>query len=567
MIKIYDRTIIEEIPGLFIITDASGHILIISKPAKATILRAVHSLPSLIQEIDPALKPTSEVSHRKIKIRLGRHLKFFHVYPFHVDGEGVRYIYFFQDSDLSKIMDFTTFLDFIDDSITITNRHGVVEHVNKVFREESGIDAHPGINMQTVVDIGNIEESLTLQVLKTKKTGRMNVKFKTGKTLTFTSIPFFGEDGKIEKIISTGRDVTRLIQLQKELGKAEGLKNHYYNRLSTLESLVGNNTIVHASDKMKGVISLAMKAAQSDSPVFIWGESGVGKELIANLIHKAGKSNHHPFVGINCSAVPSELMEAEFFGYEEGAFTGAKRGGKKGLFEEARNGTLFLDEITELPLSMQSKLLRVLQENVFMRVGGTKAIPLKVRIISSSNLNRERLADPETLRRDLYYRLNVIPIFVPPLRDRREDILPIVQFFLKNMNLKYNKKVKISLDILKRLNRYHWPGNIRELKNIIERLVVMTDKKEVDFEDYQAACQLETQEFPAATQGQEMFFHGNDDISTLNLMPMKAAFQKIEEILIRKAYNETGSIKKAAKVLEINPCTIHRKLKKGVIHL
>jgi transcriptional regulator with PAS, ATPase and Fis domain len=318
---------------------------------------------------------------------------------------------------------------------------------------------------------------------------------------------------------------------------------------------------------MKGVISLAMKAAQSDSPVFIWGESGVGKELIASLIHKAGKSNDHPFVGINCSAVPSELIEAEFFGYEEGAFTGAKKGGKKGLFQEANNGTLFLDEITELPLSMQSKLLRVLQENEFMRVGGTKTIPLKVRIISSSNLNREGLANPEKLRRDLYYRLNVIPIFVPPLRDRREDILPIVHFFLKNMNLKYNKKVKISLDILKRLNRYHWPGNIRELKNIIERLVVITEKHEVDLQDYLAACQLETQEPPAATEGQEMFFRGEGDLSSWSPMPIKTAFQKVEEMLIRKAYNETGSIKKTARLLEINPCTIHRKIKKGVIHL
>ncbi|MBI5604502.1 MAG: sigma 54-interacting transcriptional regulator, partial [Deltaproteobacteria bacterium] len=362
---------------------------------------------------------------------------------------------------------------------------------------------------------------------------------------------------EIEKVINTGRDVTKLIQLQEDLRKAETLKDSYFNRLTELESLVGSNQIVYSSDQMRRIVSLAVKVAISDSPVFILGESGVGKELIADLIHKSSSRNKDPFIGINCSAIPLDLLEAELFGYEEGAFTGAKKGGKKGLFEEAKGGTIFLDEITELPFPMQSKLLRVLQEREFMPVGGTKVVLLQARIISASNMNQKQLSDSTKFRRDLFYRLNVIPIFIPPLRERREDILPLVRFFLKNMNLKYNTNIKISLSLMARLQNYHWPGNVRELKNIVEQLVVMADKDEVDVQDYLSLSRFEEEDGTLK----------DGDISVSGVMPLKTAFEKLEEILVKKAFRESGTITKTAQILEINPCTIYRKIRKGSIHL
>lgn len=554
-----DEDILESLAHPFIMTDDAGKIIKINEPAEMILQRAGVPASVFLSEIAKLfqLDAGNESGFKAIRVGNLRHKV--RKITIHLDqgpiGRGT--LYLFEMPDILKKMDFDTLLDYIDESIVIANPDGVIDHVNRIFNELTGFAGRKGFSLKVAVERGDMQESIAMQTVKSGKTEKMNVQFKTGKTLTFTSIPFFGRNGEIEKIINTGRDVTKLIELQDDLQKTEGLKDHYYNRLSTLESLVGTNTIVHSSDKMKRVVSLAAKAAKSDSPIFIWGESGVGKELIADLIHKSSDRNKRPFVGINCSAIPSELLEAEFFGYEEGAFTGAKKGGKKGLFEEAKNGTLFLDEITEIPFAMQSKLLRVLQEREFIRVGGTKPIPLNARIISSSNLDKDQLADPVKFRRDLFYRLNVIPVFIPPLRERREDILPLVRFFLQNMNLKYNTNSRISLNLLVKFHNYDWPGNIRELKNIIERLVVTADKDEVTVEDYRAISQFEERNAVA----------GDEDIAVSRLMTLETAFQRVEEILLKKAFKEAGNITKTAEILGIDPSTIHRKIKKGLIRL
>jgi transcriptional regulator with PAS, ATPase and Fis domain len=283
----------------------------------------------------------------------------------------------------------------------------------------------------------------------------------------------------------------------------------------------------------------------------------VGKEMIARMIHQSGNWSQGPFVSVNCSAVPSELLEAEFFGYEDGAFTGAKKGGRRGLFDEAEKGTLFLDEIGELSLGMQSKLLRVIQEHEYMRVGATKTTPADVRIISATNLSQERLMDGAGFRRDLFYRLSVIPIHIPPLRDRRDDILPLIRFFLKNLNLKYGTNVKIANSLIPRLYNYDWPGNVRELKNVIERLLVIAGSEEVGDAEYDLVNQLEMKKSPGR----------HKDISISRLMPLKQAMEQVEEILFKQAYQQNGSIEKTAEALGINPSTIYRKIKKGLIRL
>jgi len=275
------------------------------------------------------------------------------------------------------------------------------------------------------------------------------------------------------------------------------------------------------------------------------------------LIHQAGNRSSGPFVGVNCSAIPSELLESEFFGYEEGAFTGAKKGGRKGLFDEAEKGTLFLDEISELPLGMQSKLLRVIQEHEYMRVGSNKTIPTDARIIASTNLSRDQLVDGVGFRRDLFYRLSVIPIHIPPLRERRDDILPLLHFFLKGLNLKYGSNVRIANSLIPRIYHYDWPGNVRELKNVIERLLVVASSDEVGDAEYDLVNQLELKKTP----------EHEEDISIARLMPLKEAMEKVEEILFKRAYQESGSIEKTAELLGINPSTIYRKINKGRVRL
>lgn len=548
--------VLDHLTNPYILADRAGKIVKMNEPIVSLFRKLGKPFPVQISDIDPAIFSSSPDDGGLQTMTIANRTMKLLAIPAQIAPREKGWLYLFDTPEILRKIDFDTFLDYIDDAIVVSNAEGFVEHFNDAALEMTRLGIR-GLSFHELVRRGDIEESSTLRVLKTKKTEKINVRYHTGKTLTFTGIPLFGVDGSVNHVINTGRDVTKLVQMQEDLQKAEALKKRYLSRLSTLESLVGSNTIVHSSDDMKRVVSFAIKAAKSDSPVFIWGESGVGKELIADLIHKSSQRSKYPFIAINCSAIPSELLEAEFFGYEEGAFTGAKKGGKKGLFEEAGSGTLFLDEITELPFPMQSKLLRALQEREFMRVGGTRVIPLQARIISSSNLTKMELADPARFRRDLFYRLNVVPLFIPPLRNRREDIFPLVRFFLKNMNVKYNSDIRISPNLMTRFYNYQWPGNVRELKNMIERLIIMADKDEVDIEDYQAIGQLEEKDDAVGAGG----------ISIANLMPMKTAIEKVEELLIMKALKESGTVLKASRILQIAPSTIYRKAEKGLISL
>ncbi len=302
----------------------------------------------------------------------------------------------------------------------------------------------------------------------------------------------FEEDLRVLKIVAT------LI--------AQSLKLYYAfmeekNRRKELEIELKKrykfHNIVYASKKMEEVIKICLKIADTKTPVLIRGESGTGKELIARALHYNSSRSQGPFVAINCAAIPENLLEAELFGYEKGAFSGAYTT-KKGKFELADGGTLFLDEIGDLPLSLQAKLLRVLQDQKVERLGGTTPIKVDVRIISATNKNLEEMIEEGTFREDLYWRLNVVPIYIPPLRERKEDIPVLIEYFLDKFNKEYNKNVKISSESMKILLNYSWPGNVRELENIIERLVLLTEDgiiKEEDIPSYMR--QNETNQIPA----------------------------------------------------------------------
>ncbi len=556
-----ERDFLKQLVNPVILTDDEGCMIIMNDPAKVMLHSAGFHSTCAISEIDPLFNtkksPADLQGPRSIQIGKAAHS--ITVSPVRLDGRENGHLYLFDAPDILKLIDFATFLDCIDVAIGIVNKDGVLEHLNETMSKYTGIDMKQwiGRNISELVEERALPYPASLNALRAKKPMETKITYGSGITIQYRSKHCFDSQGQIQKIISTGQDVTRVIKLESDLSSSETLKDQYYKQLNTLEIILGRDRLVYSSEQMKRVAQIAVKASKFDSPVFLWGESGVGKEMVAKLIHKAGNRAAGPFVGVNCSAIPSELLEAEFFGYEEGAFTGARKGGRKGLFDEAEKGTLFLDEISQLPLGMQSKLLRVLQEHEYMRVGSNKIISTDVRIIAATNLSWEQLADGTKFRRDLFYRLSVRPINIPPLRQRRDDILPLIRFFLKRLNLKYNSSIRINNSLLPRFYNYDWPGNVRELKNVIERLLVVASADEVGDEEYDLVHQLEIKKTPDL----------DGDISITRLMPLKQAMEKVEEILFRRAYQESGSIEKAAELLRINPSTIYRRIKKGLIKL
>ena len=419
-------------PWLF--ADEKGDILHRNVPAESLFGDADAGAVRSVTAFDPLFKAGGpRVSGGSRTLRIGKTDRQVRVFSARLDKGPQGFLYLFETAKILKLFDFDTFLDHIDAGIAIINRDGGLEHLNATLSKLIGVDVKPwiGQRVQDLVEDGLLKESASMKTVEDKCAATMNVTYGSGTTLQYHNIPVFDDRGEVRKVVGTSRDVTRVIQLESDLASSETLKDAYFKRLHTLEVFLGGDRIVYSSEPMRQVLQVAVKAGKYDSPVFLWGESGVGKEMIAKLIHQTGHRNQGAFVGINCSAISPELLEAEFFGYEDGAFTGARKGGRKGLFDEAQDGTLFLDEITELPLRLQSKLLRVLQENEYMRVGSTKTLPTNARIIASTNLSAEQILDGTGFRRDLFYRLCVVPIHIPPLRERREDILPLIRFFFK----------------------------------------------------------------------------------------------------------------------------------------
>ncbi|HHY67090.1 MAG TPA: sigma 54-interacting transcriptional regulator [Alicyclobacillus sp.] len=307
----------------------------------------------------------------------------------------------------------------------------------------------------------------------------------------------------------------------------------------------GSDFIVH-SDAMKTVLQKIEKVARTSATVLLTGESGVGKEMVAKAIHHLGKRRDKPFVRLNCGAIPADLLESELFGYQRGAFTGADPRGKAGYFSIADGGVLFLDEIAELPLPLQVKLLRVLQEREVTPLGALQPQPVDVQIIAATNRDLERMVENGVFRKDLYYRLNVIPIHIPPLRDRIDDVPYLAQHFLQKFNTKYQRQVVLTPDALERLKSYPWLGNVRELENVIERIVVTSDVDQLD------ASAVE--EFvPSTSRSQK-----NMPVVT-SLVPLQDALDAVEEQLILMAMKQFKSMKSAAKALGISQPTMSRK--------
>ncbi len=440
------------------------------------------------------------------------------------------------------------------DGIFLTDGEGRILYCNDAFLKISGLNWNriKGRKLQELVENAEIPDACSPDVIRTKKPTTKVIDYYHGVSALVTSIPVFGDDGQLLRVISNVRDITELASIREQLKSSTDLNEEYRRLLWQAEKTGRENNYIVVSPVMENIFKLAARVAQVSSPVLIQGESGVGKDVLARFIHNSGEgAEKRPFVQINCSAIPETLLESELFGYEAGAFTGASKKGKAGLFELADNGTLFLDEIGEMPLTLQVKLLDVLQTNKMFRLGGTKTVETKARIIAATNTDLERRIEEGRFRRDLFYRLNVIPIHIPALRERREDIVPLILHFLEQNNRKYNMTKKISPQVVDILTHYSWPGNVRELRNIIEHMVVLAEGETID----EKCVPINV----ARAAGKSFFIETPDHFSSYNLQEINDA---VEKAVIKKALDTFGSMRNTAAHLGIDLSTLVRKKRK-----
>ena len=354
-----------------------------------------------------------------------------------------------------------------------------------------------------------------------------------------SSQPILDENGNLFGGVAVIRDMKTVRQIYQKI---------------TGQPSTSFNDIIHQSQIMEELILSAQHYASSNSTILIRGETGSGKELFARAIHNASSRRNNIFLAINCTAIPDTLLESELFGYEEGTFTGANKGGKLGLFELACDGTLFLDEIGDISSTLQAKLLRVLQEHTVRRIGGSREIPINVRIISATNRNLEEMVQNGMFRQDLYYRLNVIPLCLPPLRERREDISLLANYLFNSTVADINPSVKIlSPEAIKKLESYDYPGNVRELSNIIERAINMARKPVITPDD-----------IVFSTQNQSV--NANNYDNTITDFNLNTAVKNTEKRIIREALKKFNSSRKLGAALGISHTSIIRKMKEYNLH-
>lgn len=447
-----------------------------------------------------------------------------------------------KEFDNSSVLN--TILETVYDGILVVDAEGYIKFISKAYCKFLGLKEEEVIGKH----VTNVIENTRMHIVaKTGVPEYAHVQKINGNYMVATRIPMY-KDGKIIGVVGKVlfRNLDELEDLHEKIRGFENELKEYKIELNKLnQSKYNFEDIKGVSTKINEVKKLAMKASLTDSNVLIMAESGTGKELFAHAIHKNSKRCYSSFVKVNCAAIPHELLEAELFGYEDGAFTGAKKGGKIGKFEIADGGTIFLDEIGDMPLNMQAKLLRVIQEREIERVGGTTPKKINVRIIAATNKNLEKLVEEGKFREDLYYRLNVITINIPPLRERKKDIIELVNFYLKQLSDKYNKRVdSISKDALKKLIEYSWPGNVRELINVVERAINIIEDENL----------LDVQHLPIKISG----------INKVTFVkPFEEAINEVEKNIIIDALKYTkGNKSEAAKLLKMSRSNFYEKLQK-----
>lgn len=448
-------------------------------------------------------------------------------------------------------------LDVLSDGIYITDRAGTTLKVNTMYEKLIGLKKEElvGRLVQDLVQEGVFDIVLNPQIVQTGKPATLVQTGKRGNKLVLNGYPLFDQSGHVALVVTFVRDVTLMSQLQEQIASQNRLLEKFR---SSVQYMIEENfhkfpISSFKSREMANLAKLIDKIAVTEATVLILGETGVGKEFFARAIHRASPRADKTFFKLDCTTIPESLIESELFGYVAGAFSGAHAKGKPGLFEMADRGTLFLDEIGELPLAMQVKLLRAIQDQEIIPVGSTRVRKVDVRIVAATNRELEKEVDNERFRSDLYYRLRVAVLNIPPLRERPDDIMPLAHYFLKKYAAKYKKELRFGPGIEAAFLGHRWSGNIRELENLIESLVVTCDRAVVDSADLGNCMRRE-----CVAPKQSLY----ESLDTRD-RSLKEIMRDIECEILTGALQVHGSMAKVAEVLKVDRSTIFRKIKRG----
>jgi PAS domain S-box-containing protein len=523
-------------------------------------------LKEVLPELWPDISATLQDRQRRVEIpvQLGGTSFLTRISPVLVDGELIGVTCVFEErtklnaltGEMLAYQDLTHELDAIinssSDGLWICDAQAKIIRINRASERINDIRAEDvvGRNMAELLESGFVDRSVTFEVIRTRQVSNL-LQQRGARKLVLTGTPVFDNDGDLLRVVVSERDITEIDTLQRNLEEQEAMKDRFRLQVLELQQAVQNSRkVIARSPCMVKSLTQALKVSGANSSVLILGESGVGKGLIADMIHKNSSRAEKPMIRINCGAIPESLIESELFGYEKGAFTGAQ-GSKPGYFEMADGGLLFLDEIAELPLSSQVKLLRFLEDGQIMRLGGTKPKTVDVRVLAATHRDLEKMVEKGKFRLDLYYRLNVIPIHVPAIRERKDCILPLIHYYLDVFGEQVKVRRRLTRAASDALLNYSYPGNVRELMNLCERLVVMSETELIDLPDLPNHV--------ANRVIQESTFTSDD-------WPEQMTLQQIVESVERKVLiNGVQKHKNQARIAEalnVNQSTITRKLKR-----
>lgn len=443
-------------------------------------------------------------------------------------------------------------LDALPDGVFITDTKGTALCINRMYEQLTGLSKESirGRNVRDLQEEGIFDLVLNPEIVRTGKPATHAQQLGNGKKLVLSGFPVFDETGRLRLVVTFARDITLLAQLNDQVTEQRQLIDQIHDQLAYMAQKQARTLEpVYASPAIGEVVSLLRRFAATDATILLLGETGVGKDVFARLAHDLSPRRENILLKVDCGGISEALTESEMFGYMPGAFTGASGKGKAGYFEIANGGTIFLDEIGELPLSMQTRLLRVLQDGEIMRVGGTTTRRVDVRVIAATNRDLPEHVENGTFRRDLYYRLNVATVRIPPLRERPEDVRPLLQYFLRQYTAKYRKSM-VFMDItLEMLTRYAWPGNVRELQNLVHSLVITLKGPLISPGD-----------LPAQITGSvgEMGVHQEEIV--LARRPFRAIMAEVECDFLLRAVEIHGSVRRVAELFQIDRSTVFRKL-------
>ena len=447
---------------------------------------------------------------------------------------------------------FTSILDTISDGVFISDAMGTTLYVNQMYADLVGVPARDlrGKNVRDLVSEGFFDLALNPEVVRTGKPATYMQKLKDGKNVVISGSPVFDDKGRDCLVVTFVRDETRLAELNEQTGEQRKLIKEINDKLAFVAQSQGRDLEpVFSSSAMQSVAMELKRYASTDATVLIMGETGVGKDVFARLTHRWSRRKDKILLKVDCGGISETLTESEIFGYVPGAFTGASSKGKPGYFEIADGSTIFLDEVGELPLSMQTRLLRVLQDNEIVRVGSSQPRKVDVRIIAATNRNLEECVEAGTFRRDLFYRLNVGTVRIPPLRERPEDVRVLAALFLRQYTTKYRKKLAFMDITLDMLAQYRWPGNVRELQNLVHSLVITRQGPRISPRD-----------LPSNISGLHDESGGHLDAVLMQARPLREIIADMERDFLRRAIEVHGSVRRVSELFQVNRSTIFRKL-------